>query len=1139
MSSTVSRLLRITSYMFILLLGCVANANAQFRAIVQGSVTDAHGAAVVGANIVLINKETNRTEQSASSDQGFYRFDRLSPGKYMLVVEHTGFKKKVLADVDVRAEEAQGINIQLEPGEIIETVTVSAELSEQLKTENANIGRSITQQEILRLPQYGRDPYELVRLAPGIFGLGARDPCCRSVGFPNSVGPGSNNSIFQPENQVPVSANGQRPTANNYEVDGVSVNSQVWGGAAVVTPNQESVKELHVASNSYSAENGRTTGVLVQVVSRNGTNDFHGSAVFKYQDPALNAFNKWGGPFGGQPRRVEDHFRQWAGSIGGPIYLPRFAEGGPAYWSGKNKLFFFFSYETLRKRANNSDNRWIETPEFRQLLLSQRGGSLAARIVHTPGMEQRILSVQAVDCVSVGMVNPTTCRAVPGGLDIGAPTGSIGQRTTNSSGAGLDNVPDIRYAEVLFPSSRKSQQFSTRIDYQMTEHNLVVFSMYNTPNDTRFTPDGRPIQDFLSARRNTAGALLWSRTLSSTAINEARFNVTRWYLDEIKSNPNVPFGIPLVIASIPFYPFGIAWGPGDVEVLYQTSYNFRNILSKVIGNHGLKFGGEYADEQNNDVVAGPARPIYQFYNLWNFFNDAPDVEFGNFDPRSGIPTDVKKYIRARTYSLFAQDDWKVRSNLTLNLGLRWEYFSPLREKYGNSSQLLLGSGDSALVDATFNLGGEFFESDRNNFGPQIGFAWSPQTIIGINTNNRAVLRGGFGIGYNRIPESLSLNGRLNPPFVGNFVLLGGQTLFTLGPTLNAFDGWPSNPNTILRFDPKTHMPLTGSRPTAFATLQNVPNPYAYRYSLEAQFELGHSWIASLGYQGSTGHKFPRVVNYSLFVPPNLNLGSASLLLTDVNSNFNAMLAQLSHRFAKGFDLHAQYRWSKSIDTCSYDDRCQQTYPFDQSTERGPSDYDVTHYFTASGLWDLPIFKNRRDFVGKALRGWQVNGIITSSSGFPWTPVYGNCLNLIKRDFLCPLRPVAYRGGLKQDTSNEAFLRADGTFGISDASKFFVPPPGGNVAVPPQPGIGRNVFRGPRYFSVDVSVVKRVSFPKFARLGEAAGLDLRANFFNVFNTLNLAPFQFGSLSTLIDSRYFGRATDALAGRVVEFQARFFF
>ncbi|MEP6740872.1 MAG: carboxypeptidase regulatory-like domain-containing protein [bacterium] len=1132
---------RVVGYLLILIAGLASTTEAQFRAGVQGTITDAKSAVLLGAYVTLINKETNRTQQDTTGEEGFYRFNGLPPGKYMIIVEHAGFKKKVLSDVDIRAEQVQGIDIQLEAGDIVETVTVSAELSEQLKTENGNIDRSISEQEILRLPQFGRDPYELVRLAPGVFGLGARDPCCGSVAFPNSAGPGSSNkSIFQTENQLPITANGQRVTANNYEVDGVSVNSQVWGGAAVLTPNQESVKEVRVASSSYSAENGRNTGALIQVVSRNGTNDFHGSAFFKYQDPVLNAYNKWGGPFGGAPRRVENRFRHFGGSVGGPMYLPRFGADGRAYWSGKNRLFFFFSYETARTRANNFDNWWIETPEFRQLLQTQRPGRVSTTIANTPGMEQRIVSIIPVDCAAVGFTDPKRCRTVAGGLDIGSPNGSIGQRNSDITGGGLDNIPDIRYAQLLFPNRNNSQQFNARFDYQLNGKNLVAFSSYFTLNDKTQSRNGRRIEDFLMARRNVTGTLLWTDTFSPTTLNEARFNVTRWYQDDIKSNPHAPFGLPTVGAVLPFGNFGIFSGFSDVQVIYQTSYNFRDILSKFVGSHGLKFGGEITHEQNNDTVAWAARPFYGFYNLWNFANDAPDIESGFFDPRTGIPTDVKKYIRAKIYSLFIQDDWKVRSNLTINLGLRWEYFAPLREKYGNLSTLLLGAGQNALTDARFSLGGNLYKPDRNNFGPQVGFAWSPRTIVGISTRNKVVLRGGFGVGYNRIPESVTLNGRLNPPFIGQFDLFGSQTLYSLGPSLTSFYGWPSNPNTILRFDAKTNMPLTGPRPSAFATLPEVPNPYAYRYSLDAQYELGYNWIASVGYQGSAGHKFPRVVNYDLFVPHNLNLANVSLMLTDVNSNFNAMLARLSHRFAQGFDLNAQYRWSKSIDNCSNDDNCVQSYPFDQRTERGPSDYDVTHALTVSGLWDLPFFRNRRDSIGKAFGGWQLNGIVTASSGFPWTPVYVNgCVNLIKRGFLCPLRPVAYSGGLHQDTSNEAFQRPGGTFGVSNATEFFVPPPGGNVAVPPQPGIGRNVFRGPRYLSVDMSVVKRFRMPKFTHAGEAAGIDLRANFFNVFNTLNLAPFEFGSLSTIIDFPYFGRATGALAGRMVELQARFFF
>ncbi|MBA3442881.1 MAG: TonB-dependent receptor [Pyrinomonadaceae bacterium] len=1142
MCDTFTSSLRTALCVFILMLGLGMTASAQFRAGIQGAVTDPQGAAITGATVTLTNKETNRTQQATSGDEGYYRFDRLAPGQYMITAEQAGFKKQVLESVVVDAEQTQGINIQLETGEVTETVTVSSEVTEQLQTENANIDGSISEQEILRLPQAGRDPYELARTAPGIFGLGARSGSGDSVRLPNSSGPGgSSNSVFQTENQVPISANGQRVSANSFEIDGVSVNSQAWGGAAVVTPNQESVKEVRVASSSYSAENGRNTGALIQVVSQNGTNDFHGSLFFKYNEPALNAFNKWGGPSGGSPRRNEKRFRQYGGSIGGPIYLPRFGEGGPAYWSGKDKLFFFFSYETVRNRTNNVENKWIEAPEFGQLLLNQRSGTLASQIVNTPGMAHRVLSVIPNDCASAHptLADPLNCRVVAGGLDIGSPTGVRGQSVANQVGGGLDGIPDIRFAQVLFPSNNKSQQFNGRFDFQATNSDLVALSFYYTPNDTTFSPNGRPIQDFLSARRHTAGSLLYTRTISPTTLNEARFNVTRWYFDEFASNPNSPWGIPHVRVA-DFLP-EIDWAPGGAGVFFQTSYNFRDILSKVVGSHGLKFGGEVAHEQNNDTVAWAARPDYFFGNLWNFANDAPVRETGHFDPRTGIPTDLKKYIRGNTYSLFVQDDWKARPNLTLNLGLRWEYFAPLKEKFGNLSNFILGSGQNALTDARFEVGKPLHEPDRNNFGPQLGFAWSPQSIIGRDVENKLVLRGGFGIGYNRIPQAITLNGRLNPPFLGQFTIENReQILYTLGPSLTSPFGYPSNPSTILRFDPATNIPLPTpgvASPNVETTQQDVPNPYSYRYSLEAQYDLPSNWVASLGYQGSGGRKFPRVVNYSLFVPASPRLNSVRLMLTDVNMNFNAMIARLSHRFSNSFDLNAQYRWSKSIDTCSDDQNCVQSYPFDQSTERGPSDYDVTHAFTATGLWDLPILRNRQDFVGKAFGGWQLNGILTTSSGFPWTPVYDiGCVTLTGRGNVCPLRPIAYSGGAEQDMSNEAFQRPGGTLGTG-AARFFTPPPGGDAAIPPRPGIGRNVFRGPGYFNIDMSLIKRVGLPGF--MGETSGLDLRANFFNIFNNLNLAPFGYNSDSTRVNNVNFGRATEALSGRVVEFQVRLSF
>ncbi|MBA3356607.1 MAG: carboxypeptidase regulatory-like domain-containing protein, partial [Pyrinomonadaceae bacterium] len=254
--------LRFSAFARIILCGsivlvCAAAASGQFSASVQGTVTDVAGAVITDATVTLASKETGRTQQVQTSDGGFYRFSSLAPGLYSITVEKADFKKRVTDNVKVDAETTKGVDLSLEAGGISEVVTVEAE-NEGLQREDANVRTTITTKEVLTLPQQGRDPYELLRLAPGIFGSGARNGSGDAVFFPNSRGPGgSNNSIFQTENQVPISANGQRVSSNNYQIDGTSVNAQRWGGAAIITPSQESIKELQVSSSTYSAEDGR------------------------------------------------------------------------------------------------------------------------------------------------------------------------------------------------------------------------------------------------------------------------------------------------------------------------------------------------------------------------------------------------------------------------------------------------------------------------------------------------------------------------------------------------------------------------------------------------------------------------------------------------------------------------------------------------------------------------------------------------------------------------------------------------------------------------------------------------------------------------------------------------------------------
>ncbi|HYG82629.1 MAG TPA: TonB-dependent receptor [Pyrinomonadaceae bacterium] len=1148
MRSSFSVLLRRAASVIILTLGLAVAAQAQFRAALQGVVTDPQGGAVVGATVTLTNKETNQTQEATSSDEGFYRFDRLAPGTYVLTAESGGFKKKVLENVEVRAEEVQGVNVELEAGEISETVTVSSTVGETLQTENANVGGSISERELQRLPQVGRDPYELVRLTPGVFGLGSRNATGGAQNLPGQVGPGGSNSqIFQTENQVPVSAGGQRPEANNFQIDGVNAMSQAWGGAAVVTPNQESVKEVRVVANSYSAEFGRNAGAQVLIVSQTGTNDFHGSLFFKRNTPGMNAFQNFdraGTAIREDPQRVNQFLSQYGGSIGGPIL--------------KDRLFGFFSYETVRSSSSRIEGFWIETPQFVSTVNAARPGSIANTILSFPGMTPpRAVATQNLTCEQFGRPTGPRCQQVAGGLDIGSPTGAPGQFVADGIGGGLDGIPDVQFASLEIPSKNKSEQFNVRVDYQVTQNDLVAFSTYFVPSDSEFNDSwgnrSRPGLDFVSGRRNMVGTLLWTRTLSATMVNEARFNVTRWYFDEAASNPDVGYGIPMIrIFAEQFIPFGQHVGPG---VFYQNTYNFRDVLSKVSGAHALKFGADIIKEQNNDKAPWAGRPTFEFNNLWSFVNDAPQVETAFYDPATGDFTDLAAYPRSTYIGLFAQDDWKVRPNLSLNLGLRWDYYSPLRSKRDRISNLILGP-DGGLIGSRIVTGGDLYNKDWNNFGPQIGVAWSPKTMFGQDVENRMVIRGGFGIGYNRLPGSRLLESRFNPPFFASFFFdrNSGNIVYRTAADLNSFD-YPPNPNATLTFDPNTGLPI-GPSVGFNATNQDLPNPMIYRFSADVEYEIGNGFIASLGYQGTRGRSLPRPVPYHLLVPDSPNFQGVTLLLADARSNFNALLVEARRRFSNNFQFAAEYRLASSKDTCSSDHDCRATYPFDQEEEYGPSAYDVKHAFKAYGVWTLPFFRNRNDWKGKVLGGFEVSGIVTASSGFPWTPVVGggSCGAVVSGGGICPLRPIAQLADpATGSTSNDTFLGAGQFVGNLDPSvvvrdpvtnqiiqtRYFTAPPTGNFTTPPRPGVGRNSFRGPNYFSVDTTVVKRFGLPLFPVLGENAGFEIRFNVYNLFNRTNLAPFGINDDNTQIQHPDFGRALHVLSGRVTEIQARFNF
>ena len=1149
----------------------LATASAQFKASIQGTVSDATGGLVPDATVTVTNKETNAKQTTTSSGEGFYRVSGLPPGTYIVVVEKTGFKKQIFENVSVSAETTEGLNIVLETGQVAETVTISDSTAQALGTENGEVSRAMTTREIRELPQVGRDPYELARLTPGVFGDGSRAGNGNAVNLPNTTGPGgSNNSIFQTENQVQISANGQRLSSNSFQIDGVSVNSFNWGGAALVTPNQESIKEVKVLSASYSAEDGRNSGAQVKVVSAGGANDVHGSAFFKYNSPKLNAFNKYGGP-GAPPTRVNDYIRQFGGSVGGPLYLPRFGEGGPATFWGKNKSFFFLSFEGLRKTFDSTGRAFVETAEYRQLVQQLRPGSVTAQIFASQGINPRVINVFAPSCAVFGN-DANRCRVVPGGLDIGSITGAVNQYVSlgNPTGGGFDGIPDIQEIQFALPGRDRGNQYNARLDFTPNEKDSLTLSTYITKLDNLSSDSGgkgRPMADLPFKPLNTSGTIVYRRIISATMLNEARFNATRFASDQQADATNVNFGIPRVeVEGLPFdrIRFGADRSENTPGILAQNIFELSDTLTKVFGNHALKIGGVYRKEQDNSDGSGGSRPLYSFVGLFNLANGTPIFEAVNADPRTGDPADAQRYFSTNYWAGFVQDDWKVRPNLTLNLGLRYEYYSPLKEKEGRLSNLFFGS--QGLVNSQVRTVTDLFEADRNNFAPRIGFAYSPRIRVlglGSEAGDSTVVRGGFGIAYNRIPVAPLANVRGNPPFFGRFGICcgtastdfgspfaNGQILYALGSS-SSVNSYPRNPALGQGINPATGGPNAGAV-ELYGAPQDLPNPYVYLYSLEVQQELPAKLTGTIGYQGSAGHKLIRLVNQNFLFPNNPAFFQVFFTTPDVNSNYNALNLNLVRRFTAGLQLQANYRWSKSIDQLSYEGPgfvTNQTFPQDNRTERGPSDFDVRHYFNFSGLYELPFFRQRNDLVGKLLGGFEVTGIVTARTGFPFTPVVGGCTSTPGGPSLCPVRPQGYRGPTDIDTSDDAFITGSNFPG--GGAPFFVVFDQANNTVAP-PGIGRNSFRGPSYFNVDMSLVKHTRLGGF--LGEASDLELRANFFNVFNQLNLTTFAFGSDATTIgffdprgpnepgvltNNPRFGIATEGLAGRVVELQARFRF
>lgn len=1148
---------------------------AQFNASIQGVVKDPSGAVVPGATVTLTDTDTNRVRTSTTSANGVYTFNALPPNNFILTVTRQGFKKKTLSNVHILPEQANAVNVTLNLGQATQTVTVNGSDATALDTETATLSGTITSNQIQHLPSFNRDVFQLLQLAPGVFGDASQASGGGTYNLPGNQGPGgssnANSGIFATENGPQIQTRGGQYETNGISIDGISTASAVWGGTSIITPSEDSVQDVTVVSNAYDAQYGRFSGSQIQVTTKSGTNQLHGSAFFKASRPGLNAYQRWNGYVPGITATStaaqkgvnldDERTNNYGGSLGGPLW--------------KNKIFAFFNWETSPEVATTTGQGWYETPAFNSSAATP--GSIASKYLTYPGEAVASSTVISQTCSQLGLTQGTTCAATPQGLDVGSPLKiGLGKQDptyggnpgTPGVGSGLDGVADLAFYNTINPSSVSQNQYNGRLDADPTHNDHITFAIYWVPvTSTFYNGPVRSANLWHHSQINDAFSGIWNHIFSSTLLNQARVNAAGWKWNEITSNPQEPFGLPQdninnIGSANPQY-----FGPPGPSNFDQWTYDYNDVLTKTLGTQNIKVGGDLTRLYylNNPVYA--ARPHFSFNNLWDFANDAPYFEGGQFNSATGVPFANRQDERVNLWGFFVQDDWKVRPNLTINAGLRWSYFAAMYSKENNLDVLRFGSGTNALTGLNVKVGGHLYNPQKSNFGPQFGFAWQPKQEGG-----KAVLRGGFGIDYNQDEIAILGNGAGNPPnavqasftcpypYTSNPTCAGTGILYEAAPNIHSLFGFAPNPAATKKFGPN-NLPTGG--PPIFVTGfdANPKTITTYNYSLQAEYQLPYNTIATLGYLGSQTHNLIVQSNYNAIaigrgIPINPRVNFVDFYANSGNANFNSMTATLTHNFAHGFQAEADYTWGKAMDENSgpYE---EDPYPYDPHAAYGRSDYNVQDAFKLFGLWE-PIFFHGHGWQEKVIGGWTFSGIFNAHTGFPFNPIYNTTGPYYQGSGYGPLRPAAYLGGAGSKTKKSVFMGPVNPNYGGDATKFFKPPiyvqgpkfPA--VAPAPRPGIHRNSLDGPGYEDFDATLTKSFGLPKNPVLGANALLELRADAYNLFNQININDESIddvvGSVApngkvTQVNSHFgvpnTGGPGAALGSRTVQLQARFSF
>lgn len=1057
---------------------------------VVGTVRDSSDSVLPGAKVSVTNTDTNVTRTATTSESGEFVVTELKPGTYTVTVERNGFKKAEQPAFKLDVNQVVRLNVALQIGSTEEKIEVTA-AEPLIESQTSSIGQVIEQRQVNDLPLNGRNFVQLAYLSPGVNAgpVGAASTVPQQGGIPENE-----------RSSGAIQVNGLTATNNNFLLNGFDNNEQQIG-FEIIQPSVDAIQEFKVQTNNAGADIGRG-GAVVNVVLKSGSNQLHGSVFEFLRNSALDAKNYFDDPNSSIPPYKQNQF---GGTIGGPII--------------KNKTFFFFDYQGTRIRQSQTVISSVpalryRTGDFSDLLQRDSQGNIIGGQLYLPSTTNANVGIPIPDNNLAPYINQTSLNVL--------------------NAYPQPNLPGDFNNYLSNPLYRNDQNsFDIRVDHQLTKKDSL-FAFFSFGNVNAHRPDPMPGVagggTFSGSIKDDARAAGISdvHTFSPNLINEFKLGYFR-YLVNAQNNfagqdVAARLGIPgandpnnlTETGGLPWIQIGGYSSLGNnccfPEFLRENNYQAIDSLTWIRGRHLFKFGADFRLRRHGFFQALNPTGIMNFdpqYTSDRMYAGDPGTNPNPGDPLATFLLGYTDYIALdrqsgsygmnwKEFSAYAMDDWRLTSRLTLNLGLRWDLFTPMVEDHNRMANFDFNTGLFVAPGMPGIGRSAGLETNRHNFAPRIGFSYTPWS-------EKTVIRGGFGIFYDQQANQNDAEIAFNPGGVFSSI---AQNFAPSLPKLSISDGFPT-------ITPSTLQDPTGR---ASAMYFHTPTTYIEEWNLNIERELIKSAVLQLAYVGTHGVHLAHLANLNQPITPsdsnftdstgNLgrpyfstvpNIAAIRTELHDYSSISHGLQVRLEKRFSAGWNMLSSYTWQHTIGQTEENEYLEPQNTHNLAAERGDNGPDFRHQFTTAIGYELPFGPGRRFLSGSGperwiVGGWQVNGIIALYSGQAFTPLLSydptNTGSGAARPDLVgdPNKP----GPVAANPTCIAPSQIHTLQSWYNPCAFAIPPSIDGVQTATRFGnAGRGMLRGPRSTNVDLSIFKDFQL-------ERTVLQFRAEFFNLFN-----------------------------------------